>query len=1653
MSKRARLILVGVLSSIAGAAIICGLVGYYSSLPERISDLETIVLGQTQYVPGSEAAMRVIVRDLADQAPIAGAAVLVSMQPQDGGPKIELFEGSTDEEGAADVSFTVPPDLNAAQTLIVETTADLGEDTLEQPVTLDRDYKVLLTTDKPLYQPGQIIHLRALALSSFDRIPASEREIEFTIADGKGNKVFRKTVSTSAYGIAAEDFQLANEVNTGDYKITAQMGNTSSEKTVTVEHYVLPKFEVAWSTDRTFYLPGEFVEGSISAEYFYGKKVDGGEVTITGFTFDFERQDVVQLDGLTDNDGNFTFAFFLPDFIVGTDFEGGAGRFYLEASVTDLAQHTESSSFSIPVSQSSVVIEAIPESGQIRPGVENILYILTSYPDGTPAQTDLDLTINGIQTRTETGRFGLATHRFLAESAWLDVQIFAQDTFGASAEAYFNFQGEWLEETVLLRPDRATYRVGDTMQLEILTNVPSGQVYLDIVRESQTVSTRSIKVNDGRALVGIDLTPDLFGTLELHAYKILSSGIITRDTRLVAVDAPSDLTLAIAPDQEVYRPGDIAGLDFNISGQDGSGAQAALGLAIVDESVFALAQEDPGFAKLYFLLEAELLRPKYDIHGFSVPDLLGDVPDDPALLTAADSAAQASMANAAAFRTPFSLNLNSHDVKIQRAFEIQQTFFAALAIGLFLLEILIALAVAGLMVASVVRAEATGTGITVFLAGVLGLVMIFFLIPIPDWVGSGPLDRLGYMMETLAYGNQFVAAAVLCLAGFGVLGLIALIVYSIIKRDWLVGLALLLTIGFLPVTFGLLFAAVRSGDTPSEAAVLIGAIVLFLVPLAYLFRSAGFSAKLQVGWAIAAFVAAPVALIAVLVPLIASFAFGGSFMSFADGGEADLLRREMVGQDMFAIEEAMPMEMAVEGEMLAAPASTPSPAAGEPPRLRQFFPETMLWLPEAVTDDAGLLSLDVPLADSITTWRLTALASTQDGQLGAATTGIRVFQDFFIDLDLPLALTQNDIISVPVGVFNYLPEAQSVELRIESDDWFELLDEPTKELNIDGNDIQVAFFRIKATGFGRRGLQVTALGSRLSDAIRKEVTVYPDGQETFYSFSDRLPTEGISQSVEIPGAAITGTQRLTVKIYPGIVSQVVEGLDSILRMPFGCFEQTSSTTYPNVLSLDYLQTTGQTSPEVELKAEEYINLGYQRLTTFEVGGGGFSLFGDAPADRMLTAYGLQEFTDMSVVHNVDPDLVSRAAEWLLGQQSTNGSWENDQGLVHESTWQSLPDPTLPVTSYVVWSLIEAGFYDDARVQAGLDYIKENRSSADDAYVLALVANALAAAALEEGSLDNFAEDVMEALAGMAQFDGEAAFWSSSVATFTGADGQTGSIETTGLAAFALLRADRHPEVANAALTYIIRQKDSFGTWYSTQATVLSLKSLLESVKAGADDVDAEVTVRLNGSQERKLQVTKENFDVVQLLSFDDVRPGASNVVDIQVSGQGELMYQISGSYFLPWQDVISLQGPDYVEPVSIDVSYDRTELQVDETVEVTVDVTLNEAGRAEWALIDLGIPPGFSVRTEDLTALVNRYQDVPEDYEFPTIERFEMTGRQVLVYIGGLSFDHPLTFTYRLQAKYPLVAQTPASTVYDYYNPNVSGVEQPVVLMVVGDTP
>ena len=114
-----------------------------------------------------------------------------------------------------------------------------------------------------------------------------------------------------------------------------------------------------------------------------------------------------------------------------------------------------------------------------------------------------------------------------------------------------------------------------------------------------------------------------------------------------------------------------------------------------------------------------------------------------------------------------------------------------------------------------------------------------------------------------------------------------------------------------------------------------------------------------------------------------------------------------------------------------------------------------------------------------------------------------------------------------------------------------------------------------------------------------------------------------------------------------------------------------------------------------------------------------------------------------------------------------------------------------------------------------------------------------------------------------------------------------------------------------------------------------------------------------------------------------------------------------------------------------------------------MQIALNRPGaRSESAIIDLGLPPGFTVEAEDLAALVAYYNDVPQDYQFAQIQRYELTGRQIIIYLTNLSEGKPLQFSFRLRAKYPLRAQVPATSAYDYYDPDLSGEQAPQILVV-----
>jgi uncharacterized protein YfaS (alpha-2-macroglobulin family) len=172
--------------------------------------------------------------------------------------------------------------------------------------------------------------------------------------------------------------------------------------------------------------------------------------------------------------------------------------------------------------------------------------------------------------------------------------------------------------------------------------------------------------------------------------------------------------------------------------------------------------------------------------------------------------------------------------------------------------------------------------------------------------------------------------------------------------------------------------------------------------------------------------------------------------------------------------------------------------------------------------------------------------------LGGVSAPLRVFQDFFVDLDLPVRLTQNDEVAFPVAVFNYLKKPQTVKLTLKQEPWFELTDPAglTRSLRLKPNEVTAVKFRIRAKRIGYQPLLVKAVGSKMSDAIKRSIEVVPDGKRIEQVVTDRLAGK-VKQVLTIPAHALPEASKLLVKIYPGVMSQILEGAEGLLRLPGG----------------------------------------------------------------------------------------------------------------------------------------------------------------------------------------------------------------------------------------------------------------------------------------------------------------------------------------------------------------------------------------------------------------------------------------------------------------------------------------------------------------------
>ncbi len=1600
------------------------------------------ILGQQSYLSGGAAGVRVVVTD-ANNDPVPGAATIRIELLDTVKPRV-LFTGPLNRRGTAEAQFRFPAGLVGSYPLRYAAETSIGSTEFTQQIRLEDKVSILLTTEKPLYQPGQTIHLRALALDRSNHEAAARRKLTFELEDPRGNKVFKKAAETDDYGIASAEFSLADEVNLGTYHLRALMSANRAEVALNVERYVLPKFKVAVDFSgkaRHGYRPGDHVTGTVRANYFFGKPMDGAEITVKASGMDVARFDAGSVQGKTDSEGAYRFDLALPAYFAGRPVSQGAARVLIEASVKDAAGHAETRGEPITVSESPLLVTAIPESGRLIPNLENQVYVLISYADGKPAPADLRVRAAGTPDQNvTTDAGGVAVVRVKAGGAKENLQVEASDKEGNRATASIGLETRPGAEQILLRSERAVYRAGDRILIKLLSTTDRGTAYVDVVKDGQTVWTRDVDIVNGQAEMALTATAEMAGTLDFSAYRFGRDAQPIADHRLVFVQPADELKVEAAAELPVYRPGDDARIRFQVTNARGQGVQAALGLQVVDEAVFALAEKQPGLAKVFFYLEQEVMKPRYEIHSIGLPDLVQPVE--------AARAAERDRAARALFAATEMVNANRFETELGRS--VPQAKYAEYA-GRFQTRFLEAVR------QGLTRAYAQNGGDVTQGSG-------------PDlrdpWGGAMRVDRASwvpgrkfYTVRSAGPDRRFdTADDLMAYAEMRPGNVVAqprpdasdrLDIQIEHERGPFHGLAEIAGSIVDPTGAGLRDVRIEARDAGGNSrtarsnadgqfslAALPAGRYQLQVSLAG-FRTAArevnlaardravLSATLQVG-AVAD---------AVIVEMQGRAFAGGVLGGIGGAVAAGFMQPPPVRMEERAAlplrrAEAVPSVLPVNSMIV-----TKDAAGSSAPRVRSYFPEALYINPEIITDHNGGASISIPLADSITNWRLAMVASTMRGALGSGASSIKVFQDFFVDLDLPVTLTQGDRVSLPVAVYNYSGARGEVDLKLQAADWYSLAnDAPEKTLAVDAGRVGAAQYTLEAKRIGKFKLTLAASmkgAAARADIVVREIEVVPNGREQTLVFNGRLDTS-VQHDVTFPAASIPDASRILVRLYPGPLSQVIEGMDAILRMPGGCFEQTSSSTYPNVLALDYMKRTGKLTPEVHAKAEGFIGNGYQRLLTFEVPGGGFSWFGSAPANKILTAYGLMEFYDMSKVHEVDANVIRRTQQWLAGQQQADGSWKPDTSFINEGATNRFNTDLLRITSYIAWSLENTGYQGPA-VERARQYIGEHWNAKMDAYTLAVVANFAA----DYGKDREFTRQAIERLMDARTEKDEQASWTAEETAMFGA-GASATVETTGLAVQALLKWGEASTTASKALNFLASRKNASGSWGTTQATIMALRAVLLSTGKGAADVRGAVEISLNGKTVERLTLTPENNDLLHQFVFSNVEGRGANRVELRFAGKGGLAYQVAGRYFVPWTERPAR------EPLSIEVTYDRTTLSQDDIATVTATLKNNLGKAANMVMIDLGIPPGFDLLSEDLQA----YQEKSGGQKSGRLEKFQLTATQAILYFDSIASGDTLTLRYRLRAKYPVRARTFASRVYEYYDPDVNAVARPVQLEV-----
>jgi hypothetical protein len=489
------------------------------------------------------------------------------------------------------------------------------------------------------------------------------------------------------------------------------------------------------------------------------------------------------------------------------------------------------------------------------------------------------------------------------------------------------------------------------------------------------------------------------------------------------------------------------------------------------------------------------------------------------------------------------------------------------------------------------------------------------------------------------------------------------------------------------------------------------------------------------------------------------------------------------------------------------------------------------------------------------------------------------------------------------------------------------------------------------------------------------------------------------------------------------MAHVIESVEAGLERPYGCGEQTISSTYPSLMVVKYYQGQGIETP-VAARARRYLREGYQRLLRYREPEGGFSYWGQGDPNVALTAYALRFLSEAGKFNEVDPATVRAALAWVLRQQDAQGSWHSDDRLSAYVLW-TLADIELPQPTGDELKIVNGALAN------GLNYLSARTAGTADPYVVAL-----SVLALIRGGHREAAAPLVDGLVKTAHMKDGKAYWELSGNTLFHSWGLPGQVEVTALVLRALHafstqddQSSTH-ELTNQGLIFLARAQDHHGVWYSGQTTWNVLSVMLELAKRpSGDDQPVEARIFVNGRLTKTVAIPKEKRSTGPIyLDLTGSIATGRNKIEIQIAKAIALAgAQASANYYVPWNMAADREAskPEGRQALHLAVHFDKTQARPGEPIDCQVEV--ERVGRQGWGMMlaEIGVPPGADVDRGSLESAVAASGS--------ELNHYEVLPDRIVVYVwpraGGTKFH------FSFKPRFEMRAYGAPSTLYDYYNP------------------